>query len=310
MSEIRGGAVRPPTLAQAGVEAEQEEEEHQRHLPAWFLILWRNVRSRIGMILLLAFILIAIFAPLIAPYNPHDNSFTAAQQPTGAHWLGTTQSGEDVFSQLIYGARTSLLVGILAGAGATLIGLVIGLIAGYVGGLTDEILSFFINLALVIPALPLMIVIAAYSPVNGVWTIIIVIIITGWAWGARVKRAQMVTLRERDYITAAVFAGDSMPRIVFREILPNMMSLVIAAYIGAASAAMAAEASLEFIGVGDPNVVSWGTMSYWANNSGALLTGQWLWIAAPGLALALLITSLALINFGIDALSNPKLREE
>jgi peptide/nickel transport system permease protein len=309
MSEMRDSVVRPPTLAQAGVEAEQEEDERQRHLPTWFLILWRNMRSRFGMFLLLAFILVAIFAPLLAPYNPRDNTFMPTQLPSTAHWLGTTQSGEDVLSQLIYGARTSLLVGILAGAGATLIGLVIGLIAGYVGGLTDEILSFFINLALVIPALPLMIVIAAYSPVKGIWVIIIVIIVTGWAWGARVKRAQMVTLRERDYITAAVFAGDSMPRIVFREILPNMMSLVIAAYIGAASAAIGAEASLEFIGVGDPTVISWGTMSYWANNSGALLTGQWLWIAAPGLALALLITSLALINFGIDALSNPKLRE-
>jgi peptide/nickel transport system permease protein len=310
MSEMRDSVVRPPTLAQAGVEAEQEEDERQRHLPTWFLILWRNMRSRFGMFLLLAFILVAIFAPLLAPYNPRDNTFMPTQLPSTANWLGTTQSGEDVLSQLIYGARTSLLVGILAGAGATLIGLVIGLIAGYVGGLTDEILSFFINLALVIPALPLMIVIAAYSPVKGIWVIIIVIIVTGWAWGARVKRAQMVTLRERDYITAAVFAGDSMPRIVFREILPNMMSLVIAAYIGAASAAIGAEASLEFIGVGDPTVISWGTMSYWANNSGALLTGQWLWIAAPGLALALLITSLALINFGIDALSNPKLREE
>lgn len=262
------------------------------------------------MILLLAFILIAIFAPLIAPYNPHDNSFTAAQQPTGAHWLGTTQSGEDVFSQLIYGARTSLLVGILAGAGATLIGLVIGLIAGYVGGLTDEILSFFINLALVIPALPLMIVIAAYSPVNGVWTIIIVIIITGWAWGARVKRAQMVTLRERDYITAAVFAGDSMPRIVFREILPNMTSLVAGSFFGAATAAVMAEASLEFLGLGNPNTVSWGTILYYAQQQNALLTGQWLLVFAPGLAIVLLAVSFTFINFGVDALSNPKLREK
>jgi peptide/nickel transport system permease protein len=125
-----------------------------------------------------------------------------------------------------------------------------------------------------------------------------------------VKRSQIISLRERDYITASIFAGEPMWRIVFREIMPNMMSLVVASYIGAAGAAIGAEAGLAFIGVGDPATISWGTMLYWANNSGALLTGQWGWLFPPGLALALLITSLTLINFGVDAISNPHLREE
>jgi peptide/nickel transport system permease protein len=184
------------------------------------------------------------------------------------------------------------------------------MIAGYVGGIVDDVLSFFINVALVVPSLPLMITLAAYSPVKGLTLIIFVIAITTWAWGARIKRAQMITLRERDYITAATFAGDSMPRIVFREILPNMTSLILAGYIGAATAAIGAEAALEFIGVGDPTVISWGTMMYWANVNGAMLVGQWGWLLAPGLALALLITCLTLINFGVDALSNPHLRED
>ena len=136
------------------------------------------------------------------------------------------------------------------------------------------------------------------------------IAITGWAWGARFKRSQMITLRTRDYITAAQFAGDGPCRIIFREIMPNMISLIVLGFIGAAIGAIGAEAGLAFLGLGDPSTVSWGTMLYWANNGGALVTGQWAWLVAPGLALALLITALMLINFGVDALSNPHLREE
>lgn len=279
-------------------------------IPDWLRIVWQNRKARFGLVLLGFFILVAIFAPLIAPYDPRDNDFVPFQKPSGDHWLGTTQAGQDIYSQLIYGTRTSIIVGILGGGLATIIGLVIGMIAGYVGGVVDDILSFFINLAMVVPTLPLMIVLAAYSPVKGVTTVIIVIGVTGWAWGARIKRSQMISLRERDYITAALFAGDSMPRIVFREIMPNMTSLVVAGYIGAAAGAIGAEAGLSFLGVGDPLTISWGTMLNWASNSGAMLTGMWAWLVPPGLAIALLITALTFINFGVDAISNPHLREE
>lgn len=287
-----------------------QERKGRFHLPAAFSIMWRNRKSRVGLILLGLFIFVGIFAPWLAPYDPRSSEFMPLMKPNGENLLGTTQRGEDILSQLIWGSRTSLIVGILAGGLATLIGLIIGMIAGYVGGMLDDILSFFINLALVIPTLPIMITFAAYSPVKGVSTVIIVIGVTGWAWGARVKRSQMLSLRERDYITASVFAGDSIWRIVFREIMPNMTSLIVAGYIGAAGAAIGAEAGLAFIGVGDPNTISWGTMLYWADNSGALLTGQWGWLIPPGLALAFLITALTLVNFGVDAISNPHLREE
>jgi peptide/nickel transport system permease protein len=280
------------------------------HLPSWFEILWSNRKARVGLLLLGFFVLVAIFAPLISPYDPHNSTFLPSQQPSAEHWLGTTQAGQDVFSQLIHGTRTSLMVGALAGALATFLSLIIGMTAGYMQGIVDDVLSFFINLGLVVPALPLMISIAAYSPVRGITIIILVIGLTGWAWGARFKRAQVISLRTRDYITAARFAGDGPLRIIFREVMPNMMSLVVLSYIGAANGAIGAEAGLEFLGLGDPNTVSWGTMLYWANNGGALLTGQWAWLVAPGLALALLTTSLILINFGVDALSNPQLREE
>ena len=256
------------------------------------------------------FVLVALLAPVLTPYDPHDSRFMASQQPSAQHWLGTTQAGQDVLSQLIYGTRTSLLVGALAGALATVISLLIGMTAGYMQGIVDDVLSFFINLGLVIPALPLMIALASYAPVRGITIIIVVIALTGWAWGARFKRSQVISLRTRDYITSARFAGDGPFRIIFREVMPNMISLVVLAYIGAAGGAIGAEAGLEFLGLGDPNTVSWGTMLYWAQNAGAMVTGQWAWLAAPGLALALLTTALVLINFGVDALSNPQLREE
>ena len=278
--------------------------------PEWFQIVWSNNKARVGIIMLAFFVLVAIFAPWIAPYDPQDSTFLGAQAPSWQHWLGTTQAGQDVFSQLIYGTRTSLIVGALAGLLATFLALIIGMTAGYLQGWVDDVLSFFINLGLVIPALPLMISIAAYAPVRGITIIIFVIGLTGWAWGARFKRAQVISLRTRDYITAAKFAGDGPFRIIFKEVMPNMMSLVALSYISAANGAIGAEAGLEFLGLGDPNTVSWGTMLYWANNGGALVTGQWAWLIAPGLALAFLTTALVLINFGVDALSNPQLREE
>ncbi|MEQ7127837.1 ABC transporter permease [Actinopolymorpha sp. B11F2] len=280
-------------------------------MPRWLTILWANKKSRLGLIVLGMFVLVAVLAPLVAPHDPRVSDFAGTLPPSATHPLGTTANGNDILSQLVYGARTSIVVGLLAGLLVTLIALLIGLTAGYLQGVVDEVLSFLINLALVVPVLPLMVTLAAYSPegVRGLWLIIFVISVTGWAWGARIKRAQILTLRARDYITAAKFAGEGMGRIVFAEIMPNMMSLVVAGFLGAAGGAIGAEAGLAFLGLGDPTTVSWGTMLFWANNSGAMSTGQWIWLGAPGLAIAFLLTSLTLVNFGVDALSNPHLRE-
>ncbi|GAA4987989.1 ABC transporter permease [Actinopolymorpha pittospori] len=302
------GQVQKPTETATEMESEVATARRSR-LPNWFAILWANRKSRLGLVLLAVFVLVAVFAPLIAPHDPKSTGFEQSLPPSADHLMGTTASGQDIWSQLVHGARTSLIVGVVAGLLVTLIALLVGLVAGYMQGWVDEVLSFLINLALVVPVLPLMITLAAYSPVRGLGLIILVISITGWAWGARVKRAQILTLRARDYITAARFAGESTIRIVFAEIMPNMMSLVVAGFLGAAGGAIGAEAGLEFLGLGDPTTISWGTMLYWANNNGAMLTGQWLWLGAPGLAIALLLTSLTLINFGVDALSNPHLRE-
>lgn len=283
--------------------------------PALFLgralaTLWGNAKARIGLTIFGVFILMAILAPVIAPHSPTATDFTPYQGPSGSNLFGTTGNGQDVFSQFLYGARISLLVGLIAGAGATLVAVTLGLIAGYRPGLVDNILSFVTNLALVLPGIPLMIILAAYLPSRSVWTIVLVVTLTAWATGARVVRSQAVTLRTRDFVTSAVFSGERLGRVVFREILPNMTSLVAASFFAAATAAVMAEASLEFLGLGNPDTISWGTILYQAQQQNSLLTGQWLMIFAPGLAIALLAVSLTLINFGVDALSNPRLREK
>ena len=269
-----------------------------------------NRLARVGAAILLLMLLVAVFAPLLAPYSPTDTGFGRSLGPSAAHWLGTTGAGQDALSRLLYGARVSLLVAFAAGVLATVVAVAVGLFAGYLHGIAEETINFVVNLFLVIPALPLMIVIATYVPGRGVGVIVIVVVLTGWAWGARVLRAQTATLRTRDFVAAAEFSGERPHRIVFREILPNMVSLVAASFLGAATAAVLGEAGLEFIGLGNPNTISWGTMLFWAQNDSALLTGQWAQILAPGLAIALLAASLSLINFGVDALSNPRLREE
>ena len=272
--------------------------------------LWTNGKARIGVVVLGLIVLVAIFAPLIAPHPPTATTFTPYLGPTSTNWFGTTGNGQDVFSQVIYGSRVSLLVGLAAGGTATVVAVTLGLISGYRPGPVDEVLSFVTNLALVIPGLPLMIILAAYLSGRSVWTIVLVVGLTSWATGARVIRSQAATLRAREFVTSAVFSGERLGRIVFREILPNMTSLVAASFFGAATAAVMAEASLEFLGLGNPDTVSWGTILYYAQQQNALLTGQWLLVFAPGLAIALLATSFTLINFGIDALSNPRLREK
>ena len=272
--------------------------------------LWSNRKARVGLVIIGLDILIAVFAPLIAPHSPTATTFTPYSGPSAANWFGTTGNGQDVLSQMIYGSRVSLLVGLGAGALATLVAVSIGLVAGYRPGPIDEGLSFVTNLALVIPGLPLMIILAAYLQGRSVLTILLVVAFTSWATGARVIRSQASTLRNRDFVTLAVFSGERLFRIVFREILPNMTSLVTASFFGAATAAIMAEASLEFLGLGNPSTVSWGTILYYAQQQNALLTGQWVLVFAPGLAIALLAVSFTLVNFGVDALSNPRLREK
>lgn len=183
------------------------------------------------------------------------------------------------------------------------------MVSGFLGGFVDEALQMLTNIFLVIPALPLMIVLAAYLPFRGEGPIIFVITITGWAWGTRVLRAQTLSLRKADFVHSALLAGERPWSVVMREILPNMLSLVVANFLYSVLYAILSEAALEFLGLGNVNITSWGTMLYWAQNDQALLTGAWWWILPPGLAIALVGASLALINYAVDEVTNPRLRQ-
>lgn len=282
-----------------------------RRPPRWYKVLWSSKKARIGIIMLAFFILIAIFAPVLTPYSPNDSTFQPVQDPNAQHWLGTNTLGFDIWTQLVYGARLSVAIGVLGGLGVTIVALLIGMVSGYAEGTwLDDVLSFLTNLALVVPVLPLMMVIVAYSETRGLWLLVFVVSITSWAGHARSKRAQIITLRNREFVTAARFGGDRRFRIIFREIMPNMTSLVVSGFIAASTGAIAAEAGLSFMGFGDPNTVSWGQMLFQANANGALVQGLWVWLLAPGIMLALIITALSFVNFGVDLLSNAQLREE
>jgi peptide/nickel transport system permease protein len=273
------------------------------------LALPRSGAMRVGLVILGFFILVAIFGPLVVPGNPNQQTPFGNLAPSSQHWLGTTTIGQDIFRQLVQGTRLSVLIGFTCGLLTTLVAIVIGVAGGYFGGWIDEVLSLISNVFLVIPQLPLIIVLAALVPSGrGPGTVIIVISLTGWAWGARVMRSITLTLRQRDYVQAARASGENPFRLIFFEIVPNMGAIIATNFIFATISAILTEATLEFLGLSDSSQVSWGTMLYWAQNNDALLGGQWSWYIPPGVCIALLCTSLALINYGIDSIVNPRLR--
>jgi len=262
-----------------------------------------------GVIVVAIFCVLAIIGPWIAPYDPSAVSRATLQPPSAEHWLGTTQTGQDIFSQMLYGTQVSMLVGVLAAVFATVLSVIVGLAAGYLGGLSDEILSLIANVFLVIPALPLTVILAAYLPKTGSFGIILVISITGWAWGARVLRAQTLSLRKRDFVEAARATGEGTTSIIFRDIFPNQIAVIAAAFLGTVTGAILTQASLAFLGLTNVTEWSWGTILYWAQVSSAMLTGAWWWFVPAGAAIALLGTGLSLVNFGIDEFINPRLRQ-
>ncbi len=276
-------------------------------LPGWLRSIAGNWKSLIGLTVLSFFILVAVLAPALAPTDPMRMIGRPHDAPSAKFPFGTTRQGQDVFAQMVHGAATTLRVGFVTGTIIIAIAIAIGLTAGFVGGFVDEFLSLITNVVLVLPNLPLVIVFASMIDKPGPDTIILVLSLTSWAWGARVLRAQTLSLRHAEFVEAARVSGEPTWRIIAFEILPNMTSLVVSSWIGAVLYAILAEAALEFIGLGDPNSVTWGTIIYWAQNNQALLTGAWWTFVPPGCAIAAVGLSLTLINYGIDEITNPRL---
>ncbi|CAH0532578.1 hypothetical protein VST7929_00409 [Vibrio stylophorae] len=224
------------------------------------------------------------------------------------HLMGTTRMGRDVWSQLVYGARTSLAVGFGAGIMVCFLATIIGISAGYFGGRVDDVLSAAMNIMLVLPQFPILFVIAAFIGEAGPVAIALVIACTSWAWGARVVRAQTLSLREKEFVKAAEVLGESSVRIIFVELLPNLISIVGASFIGSVMLAIMMESTLSFLGLGDPNAISWGVMLYNVRTSSSMLIGAWWEVLAPCLALTFIAVGLALLNFAVDEIANPQLR--
>ena len=261
-----------------------------------------------GLVIVGFFVLMAIVGPYLVKANPSTMSLAILLPPSSAHWLGTTQEGQDVLAQLVDGSRSTLIVAGLAASIATVVSIIVGLAGGYLGGVSDELLSVLSNIFLVIPTLPLVIVLAGYLPNRGDLSVTLVIALTGWAWGARVMRAQTLSIRKRDYIEAARATGEGTWRILLWEILPNELAIVTASFLFTAIFAILTAAGLAFLGLANVSEWSWGTMLYWAQNDSALQAGAWWWFVPPGLCIALVGTGLALLNFGFDEMTNPRLR--
>ena len=276
--------------------------------------LWRRLptRAKVGAIMLGAFIVAGIIGPLLSPYDPsfQNPSFSLSlHPPDAAHLLGTTQSGQDVLSQMLSGIRLTLELAFSVGVIATVLSVVVGVAAAYLGGVWDEVLSLATNVFLVIPALPLLIILLGYLPQKGQTATILVLAGLGWPWGARLIRAQTMAIRSRDFVAASRETGERTWRILAFEIVPNEVSLIAANFVNTVLYAIGASVALAFIGLADLTSWSLGTMLYWAQSQQALQVGAWWWFVPPGLAVALIGTSLVLLNSGIDELGNPRLRD-
>lgn len=266
-------------------------------------------KARVGFAIVMFFVLAAVFAPLIAPGNPKQFVGAVNQPPSAEFIMGTNPQGKDVFAQFVWGGRLSLIIGFGSGALMVLVATVIGMIAGYSRGFVDDILNFVMNLFLVIPGLPLLVLLSAYLK-PGTATIIFALAFTGWAYNARIIRAQTMSLREKDFVAAALVSGEPAFKIIFVHILPNMVNIIVGGFIGAVIYGIMASTGLAFLGLASTQDVTWGTNLFWAQNGGALMIGAWWAFMPSGLAVAFVAFGLALINYGMDEITNPRLIAE
>jgi peptide/nickel transport system permease protein len=267
-----------------------------------------NHKATVGTVLLVLFILIALFPGVIAHDSPSGDNYTPRLGFSTAHLLGTNSFGQDLWSQVVYGTGSMLQIAFIVGAATTGIAVLIGVAAAYLGGLWDSSLSVLTDVLLVIPIFPLLILIAGYARGDSTWVLIFSITVTSWSYTARQLRAQALTLRNRDFLEAARVRGERRLYIIVVEIIPTMTSLIVASFLTNALYAIIFSSGLQFIGLGNPNAVSWGTTLYWAQSEAALQTGMAWWALAPGICIALLGTGFALLNYAFDEIGNPALR--
>jgi len=302
-----------PTIGPLDIalEAPPRERHRRLHVPGWLALMLSNTKSRIGLAMVGLVIVVAVIAPWISVSDPNAfNLFATRQAPSWHHLFGTTDQGSDIWSQVVIGARRSLLLGFAAAALATSVAAILGITAALLGGLVDDVVNVLINVCLVIPPIPLLVVMSGYVQNRGMTTMIVVLALVLWAFEARILRAQALSLKSRDFIDAARSSGESTARIVFGELVPNMISRIAAAFVLVFYIALLVDAGLEFLGLTDVTKTSWGVTLYWAQTNSTVLQGEWWPFFFPGAALAFTVLGLVLLLAGIDEFSNPRLRSE
>ena len=265
----------------------------------------------IGLVLIMVFVTIGLFAPLLSPYNPGDYTGDPLQRPDREHWLGTNDMGHDILSELIWGARVSIFVGLAVGTISMIIATAVALIAGVYGKWVDRILMRIVDFFLAVPRLPLIIVLAAYFG-SSIANIIIVLILFSWAKGARVIRSQVLSLKTQAHIEAARVSGASRRYIIIHHILPEILPLSTFKFVKSARYALIAEAGLAFLGIGDPASKSWGMMFHYVqSHPGIYYTNIWIWwFCPPALCLILIILGLLFLGYSLESVANPQVLRE
>ncbi len=290
---------------------------NRRNSQSFFSLFLTNLKSDklalFGVVLLIFFIFVGIFSETLAPHGPRDRHYTEERQikrlepPSMAHPFGTTDVGRDIFSQVILGTRTALLVGFLAALLVTFVGSVLGIISGYFGGIVDTVLMRIVDFFYAIPFIPFVIVLAAVLKPS-IWNVILAVSLLSWRTVARIVRSQVLSISRRPYIKAARVAGAGHKRIMFKYILPNVVPLVLLEMAFMVNWAIMAEASIAFLGFGDPNLTSWGQILHINFVSGYSRIAWW-WTVPPGLAIVLLLVSIFFVARSLEAVVDPRLRK-
>lgn len=279
-----------------------------RDLRAVRRVLFGTPTAILGTLLLTVIVLVALFGPAVAPYDPRQVSGRPFAAPSAEHWLGTNDIGQDIFSEVLWGTRVSLLIGLIAASTAITVGTSVGVVASLAGGWVDTVLMRITDIVLTIPFLPLAIVLAAFLGPS-LWNTALVIALVIWARPARVVRSQGLSIRNLAFVEAAQALGGKFWHILTRHVLPGVLPLALSQFILATSGSILTEASLAFLGLGDPIQKSWGTILFYAQARGAFLNGAWpWWVIPPGLLISLTVLAFVLIGRSLEETLMPRLR--
>lgn len=295
-----------------------KDTTHNQIAPSRLFVILKHVLkdkyALFGVVVLSIFIIIALLADVIAPYEPSEmvrdsqGHIKKLQRPSKEHLFGTTNVGRDIFSQVIKGSQPAMFVGMMTAILVTVIGATVGVVSGYVGGMVDTILMRIVDVFYAIPFIPFMIVLVTLTKPS-IWNIIIGITLLSWRTVARVIRSQVLSISKRPFIKSAIVAGCSHSRIMLHYILPSVLPLVLLEMAFMVNSSIMAEASISFLGLGDPDLVSWGQILHTNFLTGHSHTAWW-WIIPPGLAIVLLLLSIFFITRSVEELLNPRLKHE